>query len=155
MEYTFTVQQYLPIPITKAWEFFSSPGNLALITPPEMEFKILSKHKTPIYEGMHIDYIVKPLAKIPLKWKTEIGKTIELTEFTDRQLKGPYVKWEHHHSFIPFDKGTMMKDEVVYRLPLGFIGDILNKLLVRKKIQYIFTYRKIILIKLFGEDATN
>ena len=39
----YKVEQQLPISLEKAWEFFSSPANLSLITPPEMEFKILTK----------------------------------------------------------------------------------------------------------------
>jgi hypothetical protein len=43
MIYYFKTEHLLPISIEMAWSFFSSAKNLALITPPEMEFKILTK----------------------------------------------------------------------------------------------------------------
>jgi ligand-binding SRPBCC domain-containing protein len=38
-----TVQQ-IPIDITTAWDFFSSPANLEEITPPDINFNIISQH---------------------------------------------------------------------------------------------------------------
>jgi ligand-binding SRPBCC domain-containing protein len=35
----FKAEQFLPITKEKAWDFFSSPKNLSVITPPEMDFK--------------------------------------------------------------------------------------------------------------------
>ena len=122
-----------------------------MITPPELDFKILSKvEKTGIFEGQQIDYTVKPLFGIPLKWKTEIGKTSLHSFFTDKQLKGPYKVWEHTHTFAAQENGVLMKDEIVYELPLGFVGKLMNKLFVQKKIENIFDYRRKTLNKLFG-----
>ena len=147
----YSTQQFLPISIGEAWDFFSSPKNLALITPPELDFKILSKvEKAGIFEGQQIDYTVKPLFGIPLKWKTEIGKTSLHSFFTDKQLKGPYKVWEHTHTFSVQDNGVLMKDEIIYKLPLGFVGKWMNKLFVRKKIEDIFEYRRKTLNKLFA-----
>ena len=99
--FEYNTEQLINTDMHKAWEFFSSPGNLALITPPELSFKILSKiNDIEIYQGMHINYIVKPLFGIPLKWKTEIGKTEKPIHFIDKQLKGPFKFWEHKHTFI-------------------------------------------------------
>ena len=153
MEYKFSTEQYLPVPVSQAWEFFSSPHNLARITPPDMEFRVLTKlNDDPIYEGMHIEYIVRPLGRIPLRWKTEIGRTVPLCEFTDKQLRGPYAKWEHRHLFRSMNKGTLMTDDVVYRLPLGIIGRIVHSLFVRKRIEAIFRYRRETLETLFSHN---
>lgn len=148
--YTFKSEQLLPIDIEHAWNFFSSPGNLAKITPPEMEFRILTKlDGKDIYEGMHIEYIVRPLFGIPMRWKTEIGPTERLHSFMDKQIKGPYKVWEHTHTFTEVEGGVLMKDVVYYELPMGFLGDIAHRLLVRKKIEKIFEYRTKVLNSLF------
>ncbi|HEY8661964.1 MAG TPA: SRPBCC family protein [Hanamia sp.] len=90
-QFLYTTEQFLPITINNAWDFFSSAKNLALITPPELDFKILTdRDGKEIYEGMLIDYTVKPLFGVPLHWKTEICKIEKPGLFTDRQLKGPY-----------------------------------------------------------------
>ncbi len=148
--FQYKTEQFLPINIEKAWKFFSSPKNLKTITPDELDFKILTDiGDEEIYEGMKIDYMVKPLFKIPVRWQTEIIKIKKLRYFTDRQLKGPYKTWEHKHTFITKKDGVLMQDKIDYKLPFGVIGNALHALLVRKKIEKIFTYRKNILEKIF------
>ncbi len=146
----FTTSQFLPVDISKAWAFFSSPHNLPLITPPELNFKILTEEKKDeIFEGMLIDYKVTPLFGIPLNWQTRIDKMKKLKYFTDKQIKGPYKLWEHNHYFTQYRNGVLMKDEVKYQLPFGVVGKIAHSLLVRKKIEKIFEYRKTILENIF------
>lgn len=154
--YQYTTEQFLPIPIMEAWAFFSSAKNLAVITPPELDFKVLTTlDDTEIYEGLLIDYTVKPLFSIPLRWQTKISKVQKPDMFMDRQLKGPYSCWEHTHIFIEKEKGVLMKDIVNYQLPFGFLGTIAHSLLVRKKIEHIFLYRKKTLLKIFTDHANN
>src|SRR5690554_1379695 len=121
-EFTFKTEQLLPIDLQRAWDFFSSPNNLALLTPKDMDFKVLSKLDKHIKTDMIIDYTVKPLLHIPLRWKTKILNVIDKVEFTDIQLKGPFNKWHHVHQFIQQENGILVKDEVTYRLPFGPIG---------------------------------
>jgi len=81
--FEFEKTQQLPISIDKAWEFLSSPSNLAKITPPYMGFEITSGFKgEKMYAGQVISYFVKPVAGIPLRWVTEILNDI----FTYRQF---------------------------------------------------------------------
>lgn len=103
------------------WSFFSNPYNLAKITPEDMGFEVVSRPpKDEIFEGLIIDYIVSPILKVPLKWKTRITQVNPMKSFTDFQLKGPYKLWHHEHQFIPNEKGVLMKDKITYELPLGF-----------------------------------
>ena len=147
----FKAEQFLPIDKSKAWDFFSSPKNLSLITPPEMDFKILSKwNGEEIFEGMKIDYTVKPLLGIAVRWQTEICKVQNQNYFTDRQAKGPYKIWEHTHTFSEVDGGVLMHDIVNYKLPFGFLGRTLNSILIKGKIESIFVYRKKVLATLFN-----
>ena len=89
--YSLHEEQFLPVSIYKAWVFFSSAENLPVITPPELNFKIISDVKgKEIYDGMLIKYKVSPFLNIPLGWKTEITSVNKPYSFTDRQIKGPY-----------------------------------------------------------------
>ncbi|MEP6594566.1 MAG: SRPBCC family protein [Ginsengibacter sp.] len=152
----YKAEQLLPINIDLAWHFFSSAKNLTLITPPELDFEILTLlHTTEIYEGMLIDYTVRPLLGIRLKWQTEICKVEKPLFFTDRQVKGPYQLWEHTHTFVQKHNGVLMKDEVKYKLRFGIVGIIMNSLVVHKKIKKIFNFRKDILTKIFQKNANN
>jgi ligand-binding SRPBCC domain-containing protein len=154
--YYYKTEQLLPTDMNTAWHFFSSAKNLARITPPELDFNILTQlDDKDIYPGMLIDYTVRPLFGIPLHWQTKIWKINKPGMFTDKQLKGPYKIWEHTHHFVQKGKGVLMKDEVKYVLPFGFIGTIVHSLIVRKKIERIFSYRKEVLNKIFNENGND
>lgn len=146
----FKTQQILPISCAEAWTFFSSPKNLSKITPPEMDFKILTKiPDTAIYDGMTIDYKVKPLLGIPVRWQTKLYNIQTEKRFTDRQIIGPYKVWEHTHTFERHPKGVLMTDVIHYQLPLGYLGKLAERLFVGNKVAAIFTYRRKVLEKLF------
>ena len=151
MIYHLRTEHLLPVSIEIAWHFFSSANNLAMITPPEMDFKILTKlEDKEIYEGLLIDYIVKPVFGIPLNWQTEIFKVDKPHSFEDRQLKGPYKIWEHTHTFIQKENGTLMIDEVKYKIPLGILGQLAHAMFVKEKVAEIFKYREKALENIFG-----
>jgi ligand-binding SRPBCC domain-containing protein len=72
--YHLNFSQQLPVPLKEAWEFFSSPLNLAKITPADMAFTVTSalRENQKMYPGMIITYKVSPLMGIKLNWMTEI-----------------------------------------------------------------------------------
>ena len=153
--YEFNAKHLLTMSLTEAWDFFSSPGNLAKITPPELDFKIISGvDGLVINDGVEITYTVKPIFGIPLKWKTRICNVVLYQQFTDIQLKGPYALWEHTHIFTETEKGLLMTDFIKYQLPFGIIGQLAHKLFVQKKIEGIFEYRRLILNNMFNKNAT-
>jgi ligand-binding SRPBCC domain-containing protein len=140
--YTLQTEQFIPISLAEAWDFFSSPANLAKITPEHMGFNIISKHHgEKMYAGQIIEYTVKPLMGIPLYWMTEITHVQDGTYFVDEQRFGPYIMWHHQHHFKEVSGGVVMTDIVHYKIPLGFLGDIANWLFVKKQLQGIFDFR--------------
>lgn len=145
-------EQQLNCDIETAWDFFSCPKNLSKITPKDIDFTVLTDYNSEqITEGMVIDYIVSPLLKVPLKWRTRITHVEPNKSFTDFQEKGPYKYWNHFHEFIPNKDGVLMKDTVDYELPFGFLGKIAHRLFVKKKLAHIFDFRYSVLEKLFNK----
>lgn len=140
--HSFKKVQQIPVSAEKAWEFFSSPANLETITPAGMGFRIISRHHgDKMYAGQLIEYKVKPLLGIPVYWMTEITQVKEPEYFIDEQRYGPYRLWHHQHHFRQIPGGVEMTDIVHYKIPLGFIGRLINRLVVRKKLEQIFSYR--------------
>jgi ligand-binding SRPBCC domain-containing protein len=138
----FRIVQKIPIPVKQAWDFFSHPGNLQLITPPAFQFKILTNlGDRPIYTGQVIDYTVRPIFNIRMRWTTLITRVEEESLFIDEQTRGPYRYWKHEHYFRPVDGGTEMTDLLAYEVPGWVAGDILNALLIRSEIESLFDYR--------------
>lgn len=136
----------------EAWDFFSSPLNLAKITPKEMNFVVTSDYNkdTKMYPGMIITYKVSPLLGIKLDWMTEITHVKEAEYFVDEQRFGPYALWHHQHHFKAVEGGVMMYDILNYAIPYGIIGRLANALLVHKEINKIFAYREKAIVELFG-----
>lgn len=143
--------QSLRLEIGKAWEFFSNPGNLSLITPPNMQFRVISEVPEKIYAGLIIQYRLKPLGPMPLAWVTEITQVQEPCYFVDEQRFGPYRFWHHQHHLRPIDGGTKVTDIVHYKLHAGIAGNIVHKLMVRRQLETVFRFREKILRETFGE----
>lgn len=154
--HVFKDKLFLPVALDIAWQYFSDPRRLAEITPEGMDFKIISEiPDCEIYQGQKIQYSVKPMLGIPMKWETLIAGIDKPYSFTDMQLKGPYELWEHKHTFEKKDDGVLMTDIVHYKLPWGVVGNIAEKLFVRKRIEFIFKHRKKILKEIFNINGTD
>jgi ligand-binding SRPBCC domain-containing protein len=146
-------EQVLPISPERAWEFFSSPANLDEITPDDLGFRITSPPCERMFEGQIITYRVKIAAGIWRQWVTEIKCVDEGRSFIDEQRFGPYKFWHHRHQFEPIEGGVRMRDTVHYAPPFGLLGDVAHALFVRRKLEWIFRFRKQTLEKRFGPDA--
>ncbi|MEY3367852.1 MAG: hypothetical protein RI973_1007 [Bacteroidota bacterium] len=142
--------QHLPISLEEAWSFFSSPKNLAVITPKELNLVPISELPEEMYPGMFIQYSVRPLLGIPVTWVTEISHVRHLEFFVDEQRLGPYKIWHHQHHFKATAGGVEMTDIVDYRLPFGLLGIVAEKILVGNEVKKIFEFRRKRLEELFG-----
>ena len=90
--------------------------------------------------GALIEYKLR-IHGLPTRWLTEITNWNPPYQFVDEQRKGPYKLWRHTHRFAPVAKGTSIVDEVHYELPLGPIGDLVHRLMVRRDVERIFDFR--------------
>ncbi|MEE1945439.1 SRPBCC family protein [Pedobacter sp. KR3-3] len=153
--YQLTFKQRFPISLENAWDFFSSPMNLAQITPSDMAFIVTSKQDPDekMYAGMIITYKVSPLLGIKLNWMTEITQVAQEKYFIDEQRFGPFKFWHHQHHFRAIPNGVEMTDILTYGLPLGIFGQMAHGLFVRKRLKEIFDFRKAKTTELFGVMA--
>jgi ligand-binding SRPBCC domain-containing protein len=149
--YTLHYKTFIPTTIDKAWEFFTSPLNLAKITPPDMGFVVTSDFKQGdrVYPGMIITYKISPLFGIKMNWMTEITHVKEHEYFVDEQRFGPYALWHHQHHFKQVDGGVQMTDMVNYAIGYGFIGRVANRLIVAKKLKQVFEFREKVIKDMF------
>jgi len=150
--YHLKFEHKLPIPLAETWDFFTSPINLAKITPPQMGFTVTSVYTADdrIYPGMIITYKVSPLLGIKLNWMTEITQVKDHKYFVDEERVGPYALWHHEHHFKEIKGGVHMTDILNYAVPYGPIGTLANKLFVRQEINKIFSFREKAINNLFG-----
>jgi ligand-binding SRPBCC domain-containing protein len=142
--------QHVNASVEECWAFFSSPRNLQKITPDTMGFQITDFDDKSMYAGQIIQYKVSPLLGLKLTWVSEITFVKENSYFVDVQLFGPYALWHHKHFFEATENGTKMTDLVHYALPLGFIGRIMNTLMVKNKLKEIFDFRVVKVDEIFN-----
>ena len=142
----FYTEQFIPLEIEKVFPFFSDAKNLEKITPELVHFKLEKMSSPTIQKGSLIDYKLK-IHGIPVKWKTLIQIWDPPHQFSDIQLKGPYKKWHHTHSFKTLGTGTLMTDQVQYQLPLSCVGELCAGSFVRSDIEKIFSYRREAVLK--------
>lgn len=150
--YVLKREQSIPIGIDQAWDFFSSPLNLAKITPNDMRFVVTSDYTetTKMYAGMIITYKISPLLGINMNWMTEITHVDDKKYFVDEQRFGPYALWHHQHHFKIIEGGVLMTDLLHYAIPYGVIGRLANSVFVKGKVEQIFDYRVKAIENLFG-----
>lgn len=146
-------EQFLPISLDEAWDFFSRPQNLNEITPDEMQFEILTKDIARMYQGQIVQYNVTPFPFVKMGWVTEITHVEDRKMFVDEQRFGPYSFWHHQHIFEETDGGVLMTDILHYRVPLGVVGKLVNALVIERKVKGIFDYRFKVLENKFGQSA--
>jgi ligand-binding SRPBCC domain-containing protein len=121
----------------EVFSFFADARNLEAITPPWLQFEILTPGEIEMRVGALIDYRLR-VHCVPVRWQTEITRWEPGRCFVDEQRRGPYRYWRHTHTFSDLDGGTLCRDEVEYAVPGG---RLVNWLLVRRDIEEIFAYR--------------
>lgn len=129
----------IPLTPEALFPFFADAANLEKITPRSLSFQILTPQPIEMVEGTLIDYRIR-ISGIPQHWRTRIALWNPPHAFADEQIKGPYRKWFHTHTFEACEQGTRMIDHVEYELPFGPLGNLAHPL-IRIQLRKIFTHR--------------
>ena len=135
--HTFATELWLAAPRANVFSFFADARNLGPITPPWLNFQILTPVPIQMGVGTRIDYRLR-IRCIPVTWQTEITAWEPAVRFVDEQRRGPYRRWVHTHTFTDQDGGTLCQDHVEYSVPGG---RLINRLMVAREIRRIFAYR--------------
>jgi len=144
--YRLEAEQFLPQPRERVFAFFADAFGLEDLTPPWMNFHVLTARPITMDEGLRIDYRLR-VRGIPLRWQSLISCWDPPHAFVDEQTRGPYRRWHHQHLFESVAGGTMCRDIVDYAVPGG---SVVNKLFVQPELLRIFAYRQQKLRALFA-----
>jgi ligand-binding SRPBCC domain-containing protein len=154
-QHTIETSIVLPGALAEVFPFFAAAENLEAITPPWLNFKILTPSPIRMEVGSLIDYQIK-IRGVPVRWRTRIAVWEPPYRFVDEQIKGPYRRWWHEHTFEerPGQTGAgaaevLAKDRVQYAVPGGPLEPIVHSLFVKNDVRRIFDYRQQTLRKLF------
>lgn len=135
-------RQRIERPIEEVFAFYGDARNLERITPPLLGFEVTTPGPIEMGTGTLIEYRLR-LHRVPVRWRTRIETWEPPRRFVDVQVKGPYSLWEHTHTFEEDGPGaTVIEDRVRYSIPFGPLGDLAERLLVRRDLRQIFDYRR-------------
>ncbi len=171
MRHKFEAESWFPFPLVQVFGFFSNPENLPPIMPAWQKSHIESAKLTTPEDAPHVPHTVagagselyitfRPIPFIPMRtaWRALISDYVYPSHFCDQQLSGPFKYWRHCHRFHREERdgieGTLVRDELVYELPLALVSDALNPF-VRINIAAVFRYRQTETLRLLSEQHTS
>lgn len=137
-----SVKQYVPHDLETIFAFFSDAKNLEKVSPPFLNFRVTQMSTAEIQKGTVIDYKLNLKGLVPLKWRSLISDWNPPYHFVDDQVSGPFTTWHHTHSFEKLGSGTLISDQVRYKLPLGFLGHLVASSFVQSDVDEIFKFRR-------------
>jgi ligand-binding SRPBCC domain-containing protein len=124
----------------KVFAFHELPDAFERLVPPDENAKVIQKADiTKIGSRAIIE--MKVLGIFPVKWIAEHTKYDPPRMFEDVQISGPFKSWRHEHKILQHADGAILRDEVHFEPPLGFLGEPFVPLLVTPKLEKMFAYR--------------
>lgn len=152
LSWRLTARQTLPLPLAETFAFFRDPRNLSGLIPDWIEFRHIGPEENmEVFKGAEFDYTIRWLG-IKLRWRSRIVEYRPPERFTDVQLTGPYRSWRHLHTFAAVPEGTLIGEEVVYRIP---VEALVVERLINRQLEEIFSYRAAKIAAWATARATN
>lgn len=137
---------WLPKPVDEVFPFFADARNLERLTPSFLTFRVVTPAPIEMKVGTLIDYRLR-VRGLPIRWRSRISRWEPGVAFADEQIKGPYRRWYHTHTFESIAGGTLAGDVVEYAVPGGAVA---HALFVKRDVRAIFDYRAKVMRELFG-----
>lgn len=91
-------------------------------------------------EGSTVTWRARHLG-VPFRLRSVVFDIDAPRRFCDRQLSGPFGSFLHEHFFEPHPRGTLMRDTVTFRSPLGPIGRVVDRLFMREYMRRLIVER--------------
>ena len=136
----FTKESVIHATPERVFSFHEQPDILQTLTPPWERARIIKSAKISDI-GAHAIIETKILGPIRIRWVAEHTLYDPPRMFEDIQIKGPFRSWRHRHIVEPHADGAVLRDEIDYEPPLGFLGRAFAPFLVERRLQKLFEYR--------------
>jgi ligand-binding SRPBCC domain-containing protein len=165
MSQHFETRQWVPFPVELVFAFFANPTNLPHLMPAKLVTQIEDARIQPppprpehpnaarrfksmaAGEGSEILISFFPIPWVPrrVSWRSRITEFVWNSHFCDEQMRGPFKRFHHRHGVEAEVRdgieGTLVSDEIEYKLPFGFLGRVAGAF-VRRNLVNWFAYRQ-------------
>lgn len=139
MEFKYSFLVHAPIEAVAA--FHNDPVALRRLTPLPIFAQI--HNYEPLGEGSHAHFTLW-FGPVPVRWHA-VHSNVSLTGFTDTQVRGPLLSWQHTHRFVAVGpEWTRVEEAIIYEHHDGPRGLFSRLLFSRPGLFYLFTARKIL-----------
>ncbi len=120
------------------YHWHSQPRAINRLTPYWEQAQIL-EHPVGIVNHSAVALKLKK-GPLELPWNLEIFDVHEGKSFSDRQISGPFLFWQHQHQMQPINESnSLLVEKISFKLPL--LGAFAEKIFADLKLKRLFKYR--------------
>ena len=124
----------------RVFAFHELPDALQRLTPP-WESAHIVQAAPDITVGSRAIIETRMFGLFPVRWVAEHTAYDPPRMFEDVQVSGPFRRWSHRHIITRDPAGAVLRDEIEYEPPLGFIGQIAAPFVIVPRLEKLFEYR--------------
>jgi len=136
----FVKQSVIRASVERVFAFHEQPDALTLLLPPWESARVVRSAK--ISEvGSQAIVETRVFGPITMTWVAEHTTYDPPHLFEDIQVKGPFRSWRHRHIVEPHPDGALLRDQIDYEPPFGFLGRAFASRLVEQRLRKLFDYR--------------
>lgn len=139
-EMRFVKETLIKASVDKVFGFHLRPDVLERLMPPWEKADIIQP-PSGLEVGTRVIFNVWLMGLVPSQWVAEHTAYDPPHMFEDTQVSGPFSSWRHRHMFIEHEEGTVLRDEIDFEPPLGFLGELVAPFLIVPNIQRMFDHR--------------
>lgn len=124
----------------RVFEFHERADVLNLLLPPWESAQVIQAARISDV-GSEAIIETKVFGPIKVRWIARHTAYDPPRMFEDVQIKGPFQSWRHRHIVKTDPAGAILRDEIDYEPPLGFLGRAFAPRIVQQRLQKLFDYR--------------
>ena len=124
----------------RVFAFHELPDALQRLTPPWEKARVVEPAKD-LQVGSTAIVETKLFGLFVARWVARHTLYDPPRMFEDVQVRGPFKLWRHRHIVERHERGALLRDEIEYEPPLGFIGRAVAPVLILPRLRRLFDYR--------------
>lgn len=122
------------------FDLHEKPDALILLLPPWESARVIQAAKISDV-GSQAIVETRMFKLYPVKWVARHTVYDPPHLFEDVQVEGPFKSWTHRHIVEAERDGTILRDEINYEPPFGFVGKLVAPFIIEGRLQKLFDYR--------------
>ena len=137
---TFTKESIIHATPSRVFAFHELPDAFARLMPPWEKSRIIEAAPN-LHPGARAIVATKLLGLFNARWVSLHTVYNPPHLFEDVQISGPFRNWRHRHIITSHEKGAVLRDEIEYEPPLGFLGKVAAPFVIVPRLKNLFHYR--------------